>query len=108
MSNAITTTHNLDFEVAPWVTPEFTRFRIGTCDGLWAKEDRGYAILSVVNDQPGNGHLDDVFEWFEFAAKRDNTDLLVLEIMNESFKKHLTTKRGFVPIDNDNLIKKFS
>jgi hypothetical protein len=70
-------------------------FRIGTCEGQWFAIEHSYCILSVLNNNPGNGHLDDVFEWFEFSCKRDKKALLVLEVMNDRFKQHLITKRGF-------------
>jgi hypothetical protein len=106
--NAIKTTHNLDFEVAP---PEFinSRFRVGTCTGLWGSTDDSYYILAVVNNKKHNGHLQDVFEWFEYSCKRDNRNLIVLEVWNRDFYKHLI-RRGFIPLDKEgkNVIKIFN
>ncbi len=107
--NHLITTNRLDFEV-----PEHSlyglQFRIGTCLGLWGSTKDSYYILSVVNKNPGNGHLNDVFEWFEFSCQRDNKNLIVLEIINDSFYKHLLLKRGFVPLDTygNNCIKIFN
>ncbi|MEK6884973.1 MAG: hypothetical protein AABY22_35405 [Nanoarchaeota archaeon] len=110
MENSFITTHNLDFEApeSPYsflFGDETKLFRIGTCTGQWGCNKNGYYILSVINDEPGNGHLNDVFEWFEFSSKRDNKNLLVLECMNNRFYNHLISKRGFNPIDKNNVIK---
>jgi hypothetical protein len=110
--NAIKTKHDLSFEAAPWEMAaflpgqEFTRFRIGTIEGLFGSTETTFDILAVENSSPGNGHLDDVFQWFEYACKRDRKNLRVLECMNRRFKNHLITKRGFKPHGIDNLIKK--
>lgn len=106
--NVIKTKHSLDFETAH---SDFgTHFKIGTCTGLWGSVNGAYFILSVSNDEPGNGHLDDVFEWFEFSCKRDKRNLLILEIMNAPFYMHLISKRGFIPMDTggSNVIKVFN
>lgn len=112
--NAITTTHNLDFEVAESPYNIFNDghklFRIGTCEGQWGSTPDSYYILSVKNNIKNNGHLDDVFEWFEYSCKRDNRNLLVLECLNHRFYSHLLTKRGFVSLDSEkeNCIKVFN
>ena len=102
-------THKLDFECAPWpVTPEWIQFRIGTCHGLWMPSKGSYDILAVTNEAPGNGHFNDVLEWFEQSCRRDNYSLRILEVWNSEFKHHLITKRGFENYHEDNLIKRFS
>jgi len=98
--------HGLDFEVAPGRF-EWSQFRVGTCKGMWRSTDTSYDILAILNEEKGNGHLEDVFEWFENSCKRDNKDLKVLEVWNKDFKKHLIDKRGFIDIGGDNVIKKF-
>jgi hypothetical protein len=98
--------HNLFFEDAEWDRSRLFRcFRIGTCEGLWNSDGKYYQILSVVNNDPGNGHFEDVLEWFEQSCRRDKMSLKILEIMNKDFKKHLIEKRNFTDIGNDNLIK---
>lgn len=114
--NAITTKHNLNFEVAesPYnafdVGTGHKMFRIGTCEGQWGSTHDSYYIISVKNSCRGNGHLDDVFEWFEYSCKRDNRNLIVVECMNKNFYRHLLIKRGFFPLDSggDNCIKVFN
>lgn len=91
-------THNLDFEVAPWITEDFQRFRIGTVSGIWAATSLSYDILGIDNDKPGNGHFEDTLQWFENSCKRDNRALRILEVWNERLKKHLISKRGFVEV----------
>ena len=107
MSDTFQSSHGLYFEVAPWLAPMFKRFRIGTCEGLWAVNNESYDILAIDNKEKGNGHLEDVFEWFENSCKRDNRDLRVLEVWNKKFMKHLIEKRGFTDIGGDNVIKYF-
>lgn len=107
--NAIETTHKLDFLSAPWNNPMndqgWQEFKVGTCKGQWRHTDRGFEILSVINEEPGNGHINDLFEWFEYACRRDKSPLWILEVWNKRFKKHLIEKRGFVAQDDDNVFK---
>ena len=114
--NAIRTTHALDFEVAKWDEAglvesvaaelgivnddpypkiEWRLFRVGTCHGQFRVTPEAYEVLSIFNDTPGNGHLEDVFEWFEFASRTTKIPLRVLRFSNAAFKKHLIDKRGF-------------
>jgi hypothetical protein len=99
-------TNNLLFETAPFYHPSATRFRVGTCDGIYSCESNKYIIIGVTNHEQGNGHLQDVFDWFENSCKRDKKDLMVAELMNDGFKKHLIEKRGFTAIDENNVIKR--
>ena len=110
MENAIKTKHNLDFEACPWdLNPMFMLYRVGTVRGQWFSTEHAYIVVSFINDVPGNGHLDDVFEWFEFSCKRDNKALMIMEFMNDRFKKHCIEKRGFTPIPGkDDVIKIFN
>lgn len=108
------TEHNLDFEARPWVPliplklrNEFIEYRIGTCEGLYCTDKTSYSILTVKNSQKGNGHLNDLFQYFERSCKRDQKDLKVLEVGNVAFYKHLISKRGFIAIDKENVIKKY-
>ena len=105
MNKSFQSSHSLDFEVADWIMGPYVQFRIGTCHGLWNATANSYDILAIDNKEKGNGHLEDVFEWFENSCKRDNRDLKILEVWNQDFKQHLIEKRGFVDIGKDNLIK---
>jgi hypothetical protein len=100
------TEHNLTFESAHW-NGNIQAFRVGTVHGQWWAMDAAYVILSLINDQPGNGHLNDVFQWFENSCKRDRKQLVILEFMNDRFKKHCKEKRGFTDFQEDSLIKFF-
>lgn len=98
--------HDLFFESAEWHHSKlWICFRVGTCEGLWNIDGKSYQILSIINNDPGNGHFEDVLEWFEQSCRRDKMSLKILEIMNNKFKKHLIEKRNFTDIGNDNLIK---
>ena len=85
-------THNLPFLSAHWNNPfndtGWQVFKIGTCNGQWISRKDSYDILSVINDNPGNGHFKDVLEWFEQSCRRDNKALRILEVWNQKFKQH--------------------
>ena len=119
--NAVQTTHKLDFEIAPWrnyLTKEICEefgikdndkypeiewwlFRVGTCTGQWRLTPEAYEILSIINSQPGNGHLNDLLEWFGYACKRSKLSLRIRAFTNLKFREHLIIKRGFIPIGED-------
>lgn len=110
MNSEFKTTHNLPFEIAKWEVGEelrsgFTRFRIGTCTGLWCSTDATYDILAIDNSDKGNGHFKDVLEWFHNSCKRDKKNFRILEVWNRKFKNHLMAKQGFIPEGKDNLIR---
>ena len=98
-------THNLPFEIAPFYADNVLRYRVGTCTGIYNWDANNYTIIAITNDNKGNGHLQDVFEWFENSCKRDKKNLLVAEIMNKGFMKHLIEKRGFDLINGNYAIK---
>lgn len=100
-------THNLEFEVAEWHTHEFKLFRIGSVEGLCGVDAKSYIIVAVTNSKPGNGHLNDVFDWFENSCKQDGKTLKIVEIMNTDFLFHLINKRGFTKIVGNNCEKYF-
>lgn len=107
--NAIKTKHNLDFEAVPWPrNPFIIVFRVGTCHGQYDMDDKQLRLISVINESQGNGHLEDVFEWFEYASKVNELDFIICEFFNERFKRHCIEKRGFreLPGTND-LIKSY-
>ena len=105
------TTHNLPFLSAHWNNPfnqeGWQVFKIGTCNGQWCSTNDSYDILSVINDKPGNGHFEDVLEWFEQSCRRDRKALRILEVCNKDFAKHLVLKRGFIYQGDCDLIKRF-
>jgi len=76
-------------------------FGIGTCKGVWYPTDNEYRILYVFNMQKGNGHFDDVIEWFESSCKRDKRNLVFEEVINKRLSKHLIKERGFIKRRND-------
>lgn len=101
-------TNGLDFLCAPWIAGSgFVAFKIGTCHGLYGSDEKNFQILSIINDSPGNGHLQDVFDWFENSCKRDKKGLMIMEVWNPFLKKHLLEKRGFEEVTTDYLLKSF-
>lgn len=107
----MTTTHNLPFEVSDHFNVVglddgygWRGFRIGTCEGLWTEKGRCYRILALMNREPHNGHLEDVFEWFMHSAKRDGFDFIVHEVMNPAMGR-LLIRRGFIPVIGTNNFK---
>lgn len=111
MATEFQSTHNLPFLSKRWDKPfndeNWQQFKIGTCVGQWNSTPECYNILTVINEEPGNGHFQDVLDWFENSCRRDKKDLMILELINEQFAFHLVTKQGFTYKDNDNLIKRF-
>src|SRR5678816_1085685 len=106
-------THDLPFEIAPWepligfpFAKDFMRFRVGTCSGLWQSTKDSYDILAIDNESKGNGHFEDVLEWFEQSCRRDKKAFRILEVWNEKLATHLINKRGFTYQGNDNYIKR--
>lgn len=103
--------HKLEFLSGHWNNPLNTDgwqcFKIGTCNGQWRATETSYEILSVINEKPGNGHFEDVLEWFENSCKRDKRDFRILEVWNTSLAAHLVIKRGFILQGKDNYIKRF-
>jgi len=102
------TTHNLDFEASYHSLTGCISFRVGTCYGLYDDSGTSYDIIAIFNRTPGNGHFEDVLEWFEASCKRDKRNLRIMEFFNQPFKKHLIEKRGFVPEGENNVIKYFN
>lgn len=102
------TAHKLAFEVVPWErSDEYLLFRVGTCHGTWRSTALHYDILTIINEEPGNGHLQDVLQWFSHSCRRDGKDLRILEVMNKEFMRHLVEKRGFIAA-GEHCIKKFT
>lgn len=104
------TIHDLPFEVANWepipgfpAAKDFKRFRVGTCTGLWSSDEFSYSILAIDNSEKGNGHFEDVLQWFYNSCVRDKKKFMILEVWNSKLKKHLITKRGFKPNGLDNV-----
>ncbi len=104
------TTHKLPFEVADWDpnkskiskflnlsfdTSAFLQFKVGTVYGLWSSTSESYIILSIYNEEPGNGHFEDVLQWFYYSCVRDKKHLRIEELMNDDFARHLREERGF-------------
>lgn len=94
------TVHDLPFEIGQWefdkvIGGGFLRFRVGSCSGIWRSTPTSYEILGITNDQPGNGHFEDVLQWFYNSCVRDRKDFRILEVWNKDLKQHLIKKRGF-------------
>jgi hypothetical protein len=105
------TKHKLEFLSAHWDrlvnTEGWQIFKVGTCHGQWRATKDNYEILSVINNEPGNGHFDDVLQWFYESCKRDKKNLKILELWNADLMKHLIDKREFTYADGDNVIKSY-
>lgn len=104
------TRHKLPFLQAHNDITGVPQFMIGTCHGqfMWSFQGKQLVltIISIINNVPGNGHLNDVFQWFEYSAKRNNAVLRIVEFFNPRFKIHCIEKRGFKEDLEGNLYKK--
>lgn len=94
-------THGLIFETGgPFRhDPAFTHFRIGTVNGIYSAIPDAYIVLAILNNVPGNGHMDDFFEYFERSCRRDKKAFRIIEILEKRFRDHLIQKRGFTKTD---------
>jgi hypothetical protein len=100
-------THDLPFETASHFEPMFVNYRVGTCTGIYYSTEQAYVILAISNSEISNGHLQDVFDWFENSCKRDKKALGFDEIINERFMHHLIEKRGFKQVTKNRVLKTF-
>lgn len=101
--------HGLIFETAPFqYDPTVTRFRVGTCEGIYTVAPGAYVIIAVTNKEPGNGHFQDTMEWFENSCRRDGYSLRMAEFFNDRLKNHMINKRGFQPCGFNNVEKVFT
>lgn len=82
-------------------------FKVGTCHGQYMVDKGNYLIINIINEEKGNGHFDEVLEWFESSAKRDKVKLGVVELWNKRLKKHLIEKRGFQEDENGDVYKNY-
>lgn len=102
--------HNLEYlqtedtEIEPGRT--MAGWKVGTCHGLVCFTDESIEILAIVNEEPNNGHFNDVLQWFEYAAKDQGKILRVIELFNQRLKWHLINKRGFVAESYNRVSKK--
>ena len=53
-------TNGLEFLCARHWMRGFIYYKVGTCHGIYTADENNFQILAIVNDQPGNGHLQDV------------------------------------------------
>lgn len=81
-------------------------YKVGTCHGLVIFDD-AINLLAVINNEPGNGHFDDVMEWFHYACRIQKKDFRVIELFNQRLKWHLINKRGFVAVDQMTVVKRW-
>lgn len=99
-------TNELEFLCARHWMKGFIAYKVGTCHGIYTSDENNFQILAVVNESPGNGHLQDVFDWFENSCIRDKKGLMFMEVWNPGLKNHLI-KRGFEETKKDYLLKTY-
>lgn len=115
-------THKLEFYCRLWNNPimdilmeagkktpyQILEYKVGTVTGQYYinENDKEMTILSVFNHSEGNGHVRDVFEWFENTCKEYKYNLVVTELMNNDFRDMLM-KNGFFIKTHDSVIKYF-
>jgi hypothetical protein len=81
-------------------------FRVGTCTGLWRDAEGAYEILSIINRNPGNKHVEAVFWHFYQSCKRDKRNFIIREVMNPGLAAKLI-KLGFTLKTESDYIKHY-
>ena len=113
------TIHNLEFkEEDSWIERLISNicnvsklntkiYYIGTCKGQYFIKDKKVILLSILNDEPHNGHFIDVLQYFCNMAINKKYDFVIGSIMNERLYNHFI-KKGFEPCKKYNgLILKY-
>jgi len=77
---------------------DYTDVSMGTCHGLVAYRDNEHEMLAVMNEQPGNGDFAKFMDYLEAEAHKKGVPFTVIEIWNKWLYKHLTDKRGYIPL----------
>lgn len=103
--------HKLKFFTAPHIVggapSGMEKFEIGTVHGLWVQSRMSIDIFACINDEPGNGHMDDVFEWFFEIAKEGALAVRIVNVSAVKFRNDLIEKWGFTPTDTFDTLVKF-
>lgn len=97
----------MNFEAKPHGDTELARFDIGTVNGLYRVFHGMIEVVAIANDEPGNGQLDDAFEWFAHMCKEKKKGLRIMHIRTNRFHDHLVDKRGFISDGADRVVKYF-
>ena len=75
-------------------------FRYGTCHGQYRITPDAVELLSIINDDSGNGHFHHLMNHFISMAKKRKLPFRVLEVNNRNLKTHLLFKWGFKSIND--------
>lgn len=81
------------------------KFQVGSCSGLYVMGNREIKLIYVSNDKPGSGHMDDVFDWIQHSAQKENYNVRFVGVKLPAFRKHLIDDRGFMKKGNGELLK---
>lgn len=92
--------HPLDIAMAPWsvaaqMGDDIVAFEYGTLHGIFKAEHGTLGLISVENEEKGNGRFKEFMDWYEAIAYELGLRPAVLEIMNKSLYDHLVSKRGY-------------
>ena len=83
------------------------KFKVGSVHGLWRQGETVIEIWAIINDEPGNGHMDDAIEWFVEIARLSGVILRVVEISSVTFRNQLIDKWGFSTTDVQSQLIKY-
>ena len=104
-------THHLKFKTGPHIVEGapsgLEKFKIGSVHGLWREGETVIEIWAIINDEPGNGHMDDAIEWFVEIARLSSVILRVVEISSVTFRNQLIDKWGFATTDVQSQLIKY-
>lgn len=101
--------HNLKVYVNPFtvagIDAGVLQFKIGTTHGIFKNFSLSVDVFTVINDNPGNGHMEDFFEFFEAHAKKTNRVFRMCEVSDQEFKNALIL-RGFKATEHPEILMK--
>lgn len=100
---------NITFSVHHKSTPllKIYNFTVGTCSGTLSKSKNELVVYSIINKNPGNGDLIPTLNWLFDMCIDDERNLIIMDVFNERFKKHLMFKYGFFQLANKHLFKDY-
>lgn len=91
--------NGLRMEIYPGHWSGYLAVEVGTVSGLFKLKDRQVRVLSIINNEEGNGQVRDFMEWMEHVAAEKGFPLVVICVWNLRMENMLL-KNGFKQVGN--------